>query len=366
MALGDGAGNIRKNVQNVILFLLFLYFFLLSIQLIGHGFKALGGDAAKNFLKPTENPFLGLFIGILSTSLFQSSSTTTSIVVGLVAGGALSLNQAIPMVMGANIGTTVTNIIVSLGHIGRREDFLRAFSAALIHDSFNLLSVIIIFPLWFFTHYLDKSAIFLTSIFSESSGLSFNSPLKMATQAPAELISELLGGIGWIILVISLVLLFLSLRYMVVYMKILIMNRAEVVFEKTVFRTPWHGLLFGILLTALVQSSSVTTSLMVPLAAAGMISLNQLFPYVLGANFGTTVTAMLAAMTTGSPVAVSVAFSHMIFNVSGMLIFWRLKIIPISIAKFIANISAKNRLFAIIYVLLLFFLFPLALIYFLE
>ncbi len=366
MVADTAAGNIRKTLQNVFLFLLFLYIFLLSIQLMSHGFKALGGDAAKNFLRPTENPFVGLFLGILATSLLQSSSTTTSVVVGLVAAGALSLNQAIPMVMGANIGTTVTNTIVSLGHIGRRDDFRRAFAAALLHDTFNLLTVIIIFPLWMFTHYLDRAAEFLAAIFSGVGGVTFSSPLKLITSPPAKAISELLAGHGWIILIFSLVMLFIALRYMVLYMKALVMTRAEVIFEKTVFRTALRGLLFGMLLTALVQSSSVTTSLMVPLAGAGMITLERLFPYVLGANVGTTVTAMLAALATGNAVAISVAFAHLLFNISGIMLFWWIKFIPIRIAKFMAELSAKNRLIAIIYVAMLFFIIPLLLIYLME
>jgi solute carrier family 34 (sodium-dependent phosphate cotransporter) len=358
----------RRNhpLLNILLFILFLYLFLLSIKLMGHGFMELGGGAAKNFLKPTENPFLGLFVGILATSLFQSSSTTTSIVVGLVAGGLLSLNQAIPMVMGANIGTTVTNTIVSLGHIGSRDDFRRAFGAALVHDVFNLLSVMIIFPLWYYTHYLDRAAEFLTSVFSGAGGASFSSPLKLITSAPTKAISSLLADNAWVILVISLIFLFVSLRYMVVYMKALIMIRAEVIFEKTIFRTSYHALLFGIILTSLVQSSSVTTSLIVPLAGAGMITLESIFPYTLGANIGTTVTAMLAALATGNITAISVAFSHLLFNISGIVIFWWIRFVPINIAKRLAVFSSENRVLAVVYIGVLFFIIPLILLYFLE
>jgi len=366
MVVGDASRRLRGTILNIFLFLLFLYFFLLSIQLMSHGFKAFGGDAAKNFLRPTENPFLGLFLGILATSILQSSSSTTSIVVGLVAAGALSLNQAVPMVMGANIGTTVTNIIVSLGHIGRRDDFRRAFAAALVHDVFNLLSVIVIFPLWFFTHYLDRSAEFLTKIFSGTGGVSFSSPLKLMTSPPAKAISGLLAGHGWIILLFAIVLLFVSLRYMVLYMKAVVMTRAEVIFEKTVFRTALRGLVFGMLLTALVQSSSVTTSLIVPLAGAGMITLEGVFPYTLGANVGTTVTAMLAAMATGSSVAISVAFAHLLFNISGIVLFWWIKFVPIKIAERIAAVSADNRVLAVVYIIVVFFIIPLLLIYLME
>ncbi|MEI5617209.1 thymidylate synthase, partial [Streptomyces brasiliscabiei] len=79
-------------------------------------------------------------------ALIQSSSTVTSIIVGLVAGG-LPVELAIPMIMGANIGTTVTNTLVSLGHVRYKDEFKRAFASATIHDFFNLLAVAIFLPL---------------------------------------------------------------------------------------------------------------------------------------------------------------------------------------------------------------------------
>ena len=107
-----------------------LYLFLVSISLLGSSFKLIGGNFAEQLLATAQNPFLGLFIGILATSIIQSSSTVTSIAVGLAAGGALDLQTAIPIIMGSNVGTTVTNTIVAAGHINRPDDFRRAFSAA--------------------------------------------------------------------------------------------------------------------------------------------------------------------------------------------------------------------------------------------
>ena len=124
-----------------------LYLFLVGIKGLSSGIKHLGGDFAKQIMTTTSNPFIALVIGILATTLFQSSSTTTSIIVGMVSGGAITLTGAIPMIMGANIGTTVTNTIVSMGHIRRGNEFKRAFSASTHHDIFNVLSVIILLPL---------------------------------------------------------------------------------------------------------------------------------------------------------------------------------------------------------------------------
>ena len=97
--------------------ILSLYLFLVGINGLSTAIKYLGGDFAEKMLSTTSNPFIALFIGILSTTIFQSSSTTTSLIVGMVSSGALNLGGAIPMIMGANIGTTVTNTIVSMGYI---------------------------------------------------------------------------------------------------------------------------------------------------------------------------------------------------------------------------------------------------------
>ena len=114
-----------------------LYLFLVGINGLSSGIKLLGGGFAKEVMSTTSNPFIALFIGILATTLFQSSSTTTSLIVAMVGGGTLTLGGSIPMVMGANIGTTVTNTIVSIGHLRRGNEFKRAFQAATVHDFFN-------------------------------------------------------------------------------------------------------------------------------------------------------------------------------------------------------------------------------------
>ena len=124
-----------------------IYLFLVGINGMSSAIKHMGSDVAESIFTATSNPFIALFIGVFSTVLFQSSSTTTSLIVGMVSSGALSLSSSIPMVMGANIGTTVTNTIVSIGHINRGNEFKRAFSASTVHDFFNILAVIILFPL---------------------------------------------------------------------------------------------------------------------------------------------------------------------------------------------------------------------------
>ena len=120
-----------------------LYLFLVSIGLMGTAFKGFGKGFAENLIRTTSNPFVGLFVGILATSLVQSSSTTTSIVVGMVGSGVITVSSGVYIVMGANIGTTVTNTLVSLGHFTRRDEFRRAVGAATVHDFFNFIFQII-------------------------------------------------------------------------------------------------------------------------------------------------------------------------------------------------------------------------------
>ena len=170
-----------------------LYLFLVGINGLSSGIKHLGGDFAKEIMTTTSDPFVALFIGILATTLFQSSSTTTSIIVGMVSGGAISLSGAIPMIMGANIGTTVTNTIVSIGHINRGNEFKRAFSASTIHDIFNVLAVIILLPLEIAFGLIEKAATGLgTLLFGTiSTDEVFQSPIKTAIKWGAKHLESL-------------------------------------------------------------------------------------------------------------------------------------------------------------------------------
>jgi sodium-dependent phosphate cotransporter len=347
---------------NLLFLLFFLYLFLFSLELMGASLKMFGKGLAETLIATTTNPLVGLFIGILSTSIIQSSSTTTSIVVGLVAGGALNVANAIPIIMGANIGTSVTNLLVSLTQIRRATEFRRALSAAIVHDFFNVLAVLVLFPLQYFTNFLGHAAAFLGEKFQTIGGLKFLSPVKTLTKPLVELLKRLLSDHPWLLLVLSLFLLILALTRMVKSLKILVVKKAEAWFDRYLFKTAFRALLVGLLLTALVQSSSITTSLAVPMAGAGLLTLAQIFPYTLGANIGTTVTAILAALVTGNLSAIIVAFSHLLFNISGMIVWWPFKIVPISMAEKFSQIAVRHKFITILYIIIVFFLIPITLI----
>ena len=348
----------------ILLIFALLYLFILSITLLGSAFKLFGKDFAVAIFGATSNPLVGLMIGILATAIIQSSSTTTSIIVGLVGSGILSFENAIPMVMGANIGTTITNLIVSLAHISRTEEYKRAFTSSVLHDFFNFCSVLILFPLQIYFNIIGISAHAMESLFAGFGGIKFSSPLGTITKPVANEIIQMTSNNAWLSAIISLLLLFIALRYIVKILKSLVLSRVEVFFQRYIFRNSALGFLLGIGLTVLVQSSSITTSLIVPLCGAGVLHMEQIFPYLLGANVGTTITAFLASFVTGSHEAVSVAFAHLIFNIYGIAIFWPLKKIPIFLAKKFSTLTQKSKLAPIIYILVAFFLIPGLIIYF--
>jgi sodium-dependent phosphate cotransporter len=355
--------NRYQSLLKIILLLGLVYLFLLSISLIGTAFKLMGEDFARKIMLVVSNPALGLFVGIFTTSIVQSSSLTTSLVVCMVAGQVLSLKLAIPIVMGANIGTSVTNLLVSLGHIGRREEFERALSASVVHDFFNILSVVVIFPLQVMFNILGVSAKAASALFVNLGGLKIVNPLNLILQPATRAIWSLFPKYPWIGIIVAVVLLFISLRYLVVVMKSLVLKKIENFFDKYIFKTALRSLLLGMFFTALVQSSSITTSLVVPLAAAGVLSVRKIYPYDLGANIGTTITAFLASLATGNQDAVTIAFCHTLFNLLGIVIWLPLKEVPVRMAITFARWSVRRRWVPVVYILLVFFLIPLLLIF---
>jgi len=268
------------------------------------------------------------------------------------------------MVMGANLGTTVTNTLVSLGHITRSGEYRRAIAAATVHDFFNILTLIIIFPLEFYTHFLSYSADWLAS-FGDGGMETFSGPVKASTKPVVALLEALVGKSGPALLVICVILLFGGLIMMVRTLKGLMLDRLSNLFDRVLFKTPKRSLCLGIFLTFLVQSSSISTSVAVPLVAAGVITLRQVFPYTMGANIGTTLTAVLATSAAADPtIALKLAFRHILFNVLGVLLFWKLRWLPIWIAERFAELSMRNKYIPMIYIIAVFYLFPAAIIFF--
>ena len=345
-----------------------LFMFLVGIKGMSSAIKHMGADVADNIFTATSDPIIALFIGVFSTVLFQSSSTTTSLIVGMVSSGALGLTGAIPMIMGANIGTTVTNTIVSIGHINRGNEFKRAFAASTVHDFFNILAVLILFPLEMMFHGIQRSAEwFAILIFGKIHNvdvLQAKSPIKVAVKSGAKFIEQFSFDNDFVYLVLSVLVTFVMLYSLAKLLRSLVLEKIEVFFDQYIFKTVVRAIAFGIVLTIMVQSSSITTSLVVPLAGAGVLSLRQIFPFTLGANIGTTVTALLAALT-GTVSALIAAMSHLLFNIFGILIIYGLpplRAIPLKCAEMISEYSMKNKLIPIGYLLVVFVAIPLTII----
>ncbi|XP_013412414.1 sodium-dependent phosphate transport protein 2B [Lingula anatina] len=468
------------------LLLFLLYVFICSLDFLSSAFRLLGGKAAGEAFSQNEilaNPVAGLMIGLLATVLVQSSSTSTSIIVSMVGSGILGVKQAIPIIMGANIGTSVTNTLVAMTQAGDKSEFRRAFAGATVHDMFNWLTVIILLPIEAIFHPLyymtlaiinslglktnknanpellkaltkpfvkliiqvDKKTITAIAKGSDTDGLRI---MKMScktgnkipkgyrtfadnvatqanlTSAPSNITDAssnatstitsvtaplVAGGnsshgwnethiwglgdekekctyifrgladvwydeaIGALLLVIALVILCVVLVCIVKLLHSMLQGRIAILIRKVINAdfpgklaclTGYVAIIFGCLMTILVQSSSIFTSALTPLVGVGVVKIERMYPMTLGSNIGTTVTAILASLTQGKedlPNALQVAFCHLFFNIFGILIWFPVPMMrkaPISLAKFLGNTTANYRWFAVIYIILMFFIFP--------
>ncbi len=350
--------------------LLLVYLLIAAVGMIGTGFKLATGERAQELFAFATNPFLGLIVGTVATALIQSSSTVTSIIVGLVAGG-LPVTTAVPMIMGANIGTSITNTLVSLGHIGDKSEFQRAFAAATIHDFFNLLSVVIFLPFEILFHPLEKIALFLAQNLVGGGSMSVKDLnfVKAATKPLVSLFKEIthflpapFDGIALIIVGISLI--FLTIGFIGKLVKVLMVGRAKDILHTAIGKSPITGIAAGTLMTVLVQSSSTTTSLMVPLAGSGVFGLAQIYPFTLGANIGTCITALLAATAVSGAEAVpalEIAMVHLLYNTLGVILIYDIPFLcrlPILSAETLATVASERKSIAFAYMIGVFFVIP--------
>ncbi len=371
-----------------------LYFFLSAINVIGSGLKHVGKntDALERFLSGADNPFVALLGSVIVTSLVQSSSFTTSLIITLTAAGVMDVEAAVFAVMGANIGTSVTNTIVALGQVKIKRQFRRAFTAAIVHDIFNWLTVAVLFPIEWISGashesgkgWLMRCSEWAASFISSSEYEKPFNPVKWVT-SPVVKVFEwfgdlVTGAMDWVgidfsneavadgifVAVLGLGLLFVALAYLVKNLKGALLDRIEGMFRSYFFRNDFVAYIVGGVTTVLVQSSSVTTSLIVPLAGAGAVKIRRVLPYTLGANLGTTITGVLAATANPEPAAIAVAIAHITFNLLGTAIWYPLRFIPFSLAHGYARIAARSKWNAIGYLLLAFFVLPLLGVIFTE
>ncbi|XP_024909949.1 sodium-dependent phosphate transport protein 2B-like [Cynoglossus semilaevis] len=181
-------------IVKLILLLGLLYLFICSLDVLSSAFQLVGGKAAGDIFQDNvvlSNPVAGLVIGVLVTVLVQSSSTSSSIVVSMVSSGLLEVQSAVPIIMGANIGTSVTNTIVAMMQAGDRNEFRRAFAGATVHDFFNWLSVLVLLPLEVATGVLYKLTALIIDSFNLESGEDAPDLLKVITDPLTKSIIQL-------------------------------------------------------------------------------------------------------------------------------------------------------------------------------
>ena len=404
----------------------YLYGFLIGLDMMGSSFKALSGKNIGSLFDYVDNPIAGLIVGILVTVLLQSSSTTTSIIVTMVGANIISTNKAIPLIMGANIGTSITNTLIAHGNIRDINEFKKAFSGAVIHDIFNFCTVLIMLPIEVISDAFNYPILlnlskFITNNVLNIESVEFKSPLKIIVSPVVKKfisidknvikglaqgcincnvteptscwdikhkkcythtewlnkydkdiikkgymadLGDLTGGIICLLLSLFLLCLFIYLIIKTLHTLVIGENRGEgLVFEcmnSAIAKNGCCTMFFGMILTILVQSSSITTSVFTPLVGLSVISLEQMLPLTLGANIGTTCTAFIASIVSGSRDAIQIAICHLCFNLLGICILY-----PFSYTRNFILDSAKRlgdfveiKGFTIFYVLYTFILLP--------
>jgi sodium-dependent phosphate cotransporter len=294
-------------------------------------------------------------------------------IVGLVAAPEhpLPLANAVPMVMGANIGTTVTSTLVSLGHIGRRSEFERAFPVAICHDVFNYGAVLVLLPLELVTGYLRHSALALGGLVEGVGGGTYQSPIAAAIGGglrPIELLSDTLfrtqSGQAVFLILVSGMLIVLTLYLLVTVMRAAVHSRVQGIVTDVLGSNAVLAMVIGAVVTVMVQSSSITTSLLVPLAGAGLLRLEQAFPVTLGANVGTTVTAFIASLAVSGPNATAgleIALVHLLFNLSGIVLVYpvvTIRRLPLAAARALTRLALRSRTTTIIWMAAVFYGIP--------
>jgi solute carrier family 34 (sodium-dependent phosphate cotransporter) len=254
-----------------------LVLFIFALELMTTSVHQLGAITVQTILKATSNPFTALFIGMLMTALMQSSSTTTAIALALVVSGSLTFESCVPVIMGANIGTTITSLIVSVGFVNKKKEFRRAISAGSFHFFFNALTVIILFPLEYHYQFLSRVSEYISSLFFGSSSVreastssAIYSPLESLSNEVTKLIPNEV-----VLIALSFVLLFGSILLFRKLISDLLKANSPEKFSRFFFVNGFKSFLWGLLTTAAIRSSTITTSVVVPIVAKKIINLQR-------------------------------------------------------------------------------------------
>jgi solute carrier family 34 (sodium-dependent phosphate cotransporter) len=359
--------GVRHTVLLIVYILLAFLLFFFALHLLESSFEQLGSETINSIISTVANPFTGFFIGLIITAMIQSSSTTTAFVVGLVATNSLTLENGIPIIMGANVGTTITALIVSLAYISKKKEFRRAVGAGSYHCFFNLLTLLVLFPLEYYYHFLSRISFFLADSISGPAAVTPTSAVSASsvdslTNSILTLVPNLLA-----VVLLAFLLLFASIVLFRRVISNLLKARSPEAFSRFVFKGKIKALGWGLVTTAAIRSSTITTSVVVPIVAKKIATLREAAPFIMGANLGTTITGFIALLfNINSTAALSIAIAHFLFNLIGVLLFYpipTLAELPLSISSALGKLSARNRIAIFAFVLSIFFLIPSLLIF---
>ena len=296
-----------------------LCLFLFGMDLMGQGLERRAGSSLRTLLsKLTTKKLVGLLTGLGVTAVIQSSSATTVMVVGFVNSGLMTLKQAINVIMGANIGTTVTSWILSLSGIESSNVFVKLLKPTSFTPVLALIGIIFY--------------MFCKSGKKKDTG------------------TILLG--------------FATLMFGMDTMSDAVSGLADVpAFQQLflMFTNPILGVLVGAILTAIIQSSSASVGILQALAATGQVSYGAAIPIIMGQNIGTCITAILSSFGTNKN-AKRAAMVHLFFNIIGtvllLILFWIVKIIfaPVLLneAASLFGIAVSHSAFNVICTIVLF------------
>lgn len=258
-----------------------LAMFLYGMEVMGDGLKNVSGSALKNVLgKATQNVVMGVITGMLVTAVIQSSTATIVLAVGLISAGILNLKQAVSIVMGANIGTTITAQIIRLMDIDSTGSMvLEFFKPSTLAPIALIIGVILI--------------MFVKSNRSTTSG-------------------EIFVGFG---------VLFSGLINMTAAVEPLAQSQAFLDLMSRFSDKPLLALLIGLVVTVIVQSSSATVGMIQAISVTGAMSFNLIYPLIMGINLGTCVTTAMVCSIGSSKDAKRTGIVHIAFNVIGTIVF---------------------------------------------
>jgi solute carrier family 34 (sodium-dependent phosphate cotransporter) len=349
-----------------------IYLLICAVSIISRGFAGLTGDAAHSMFAFAAIPWVGLSVGVLGTVLIQSSTTTTAIAVTAVGAGALPIRGAIPIILGANVGTTVTTTLVALTFIGSRAEFRRALGASTIHDFYNWLALLIFFPLELIWHPLERISAALTNALYGTGWLPdparFNfvraatRPVEDGVIKATSHLSSTLGPLFTIVIGAALIL--VAVRYLGKLLKLLMVGRARDILIKAVGRNAYLAMASGMGVTVLTQSSTITTSVLVPFAGAGILTPAQIYPVTVGANLGTTFTVVFAAFAVvgqDAKIGLQAAFVHLLYNLFAIIVIYVIPVlrpVPLFCAQTLARIAAEHKWVIAVWLLTVFIALP--------